>query len=266
MKILEHRQSGLTVGFVPTMGALHNGHGQIIQTSRQETDITVVSIFVNPKQFAPHEDFNEYPRPVDADIAFLNNHKADYLFMPTAAEMYPADFITKISFHQGVASELEAIFRPHFFDGVAVVVTKLLMAVFPDIAYFGEKDYQQFCVIKQLVKDLNIPIKIQSVPTVREPSGLALSSRNIYLNSDNKKASELLNKVLYDVATQIKQGITSEKACQEGERYLLTNGFDKIDYLVARDSQTLSPHIQNDTRILVAAWIQNVRLIDNISL
>jgi pantoate--beta-alanine ligase len=261
----EIRQDGRTIGFVPTMGALHSGHGSLIDMAKSETDICVVSIFVNPKQFAPHEDLATYPRPIDDDIAFLSQKNADILFLPNNNEIYPDDFITQISLKSGVALGLEAAVRPHFFDGVATVVTKLLMCVFPDIAYFGEKDYQQLCVIKQLVKDLNIPIHIQGVPTVRSKDGLALSSRNGYLSENSKQAASLLNKVLYDIAIQIENGTNPQIACDMAKDILLQNGFDKIDYITVKNSDNLSDAITNNGRILAAAYIQNVRLIDNIA-
>ncbi len=263
--LLTIRQDGSTIGFVPTMGALHAGHGSLMQRAKVETDICVVSIFVNPKQFAPHEDLATYPRPLENDIAFLEQRHADILFLPSVDEMYPDDFITHISLKGGVAQGLEATVRPHFFDGVATVVTKLLMCVLPNIAYFGEKDYQQLCVIKHLVKDLNMPIHIQAVPTVRSDAGLALSSRNRYLSETSKQAATILNTVLYDIAMQISQGVTPENACDNGKNILLQNGFDKIDYLTVKNATDLSDDVTKEGRILVAAYIQNVRLIDNIA-
>lgn len=263
--LLTIRQDGRTVGFVPTMGALHAGHGSLMQTAKSETDVCVVSIFVNPKQFAPHEDLEKYPRPIDADIAFLDKHNVDILFLPSVATIYPDDFITHLSLRGGVALGLEAVSRPHFFDGVATIVIKLLMCVFPNIAYFGEKDYQQLCVIKQLVKDLNIPIHIQGVPTVRNDEGLALSSRNVYLSETHKQAATLLNKVLYDIAIQISGGITPQIACDAGKEILLSHGFDKIDYITVKNADTLGDDFKTDGRILAAVYIQNIRLIDNIA-
>lgn len=263
--LLKIRQDGRTIGFVPTMGALHAGHGSLIEMAKAQTDICIVSIFVNPKQFAPHEDLATYPRPIDDDIAFLDKYHTDVLFLPTASEIYPDDFITQISLKGGVALGLESITRPHFFDGVATVVTKLLMCVFPNIAYFGEKDYQQLCVIKQLVKDLNIPIHIQGVPTVRNDDGLALSSRNGYLSETAKQAATILNKVLYDIAIQITNGVSPQNACDAGKQILLQNGFDKIDYITVKNADNLGDDFTINGRILAAAYIQNVRLIDNIA-
>jgi pantoate--beta-alanine ligase len=260
----EIRQDGRTVGFVPTMGALHSGHGSLIETAKSQTDVTIVSIFVNPKQFAPTEDLSTYPRPIENDIAFLTQKNVNILFLPTNEEMYPDDFITQISLKGGVAKGLEAITRPHFFDGVAVIVIKLLMSVFPDIAYFGEKDYQQLCVIKQIVKDLNIPIHIQGVPTVRSDDGLALSSRNVYLSDTSKQAANLLNKVLYDIAIQIQNGISPNQALEVAKDILLKNGFDKIDYITVKNNDDLTDYTKGAGRILAAVYIQNVRLIDNI--
>jgi pantoate--beta-alanine ligase len=263
--LLKIRQDGRTVGFVPTMGALHAGHGSLMEMAKAQTDICIVSIFVNPKQFAPHEDLETYPRPIDDDIAFLDKYHVDVLFLPTAQEIYPDDFITQISLKGGVTLGLESVARPHFFDGVATVVTKLLMCVFPNIAYFGEKDYQQLCVIKQLVKDLNIPIHIQGVPTVRNDDGLALSSRNGYLSETAKQAATILNKVLYDIAIQITNGVAPQNACDTGKQILLQNGFDKIDYITVKNADNLGDDLKNNGRVLASAYIENVRLIDNIA-
>ncbi len=262
--LLKIRQDGRTVGFVPTMGALHDGHGSLMQTAKSETDICIVSIFVNPKQFAPHEDLETYPRPLQHDIAFLEKHNVDILFLPSVQEIYPDDFITHIVIKGGVAQGLEADARPHFFDGVATVVTKLFMCVFPNIAYFGEKDYQQLCVIKQVVKDLNIPIHIQSVPTIRNQDGLALSSRNAYLSEQHKQAATMLNKTLHDIAMQISKGVNPDEACFSAQEVLLQNGFEKIDYIAVKNADNLSDNLTIKGRILAAAYLNNVRLIDNI--
>ena len=182
----QKRAHGLTVGFVPTMGALHEGHGSLVDVSKEECDLTIVSIFVNLKQFAEGEDFDTYPRLPEADIEFLKKRDVDYVFLPTDKEIYPEHFATTVKM-AGPALGLESEARPHFFHGVATIVTKLFMIVFPDVAYFGEKDYQQLCVIKRFTEDLSLPITIKGVPTKREEDGLAMSSRNLYLSEEKEK-------------------------------------------------------------------------------
>lgn len=259
-----------TIGFVPTMGALHEGHGALMTEARQNNDCVVVSIFVNPKQFAPHEDLDQYPRPIESDIAFLKKHHVNYLFLPSPDEIYPQGFATTISIKGSITQDLEATYRPHFFDGVATIVTKLLIAVSPDTAYFGEKDYQQLCVIQQMTMDLGLPTKIQSVPTIREASGLALSSRNRYLSSDQLKIAQKLNVILQDIAQNIGHGQSITSAINAGKDHLMEAGFTKIDYVSLRDSQTLSeisePQPKTiEGRLLAAAYIDHIRLIDNIA-
>ena len=202
-------------------------------------DVTVVSIFVNPKQFAPHEDLALYPRPLEKDIKFLEEYHVDCLFMPLPEDIYPKDFVTSIHL-TGVAEGLEGTFRPHFFSGVATIVTKLLMLVLPNTAYFGEKDYQQLCVIKQCVKDLSIPVTITGVPIVRETDGLALSSRNIYLSPEERQMASQLYQILRKTADKIISGIPPQEACEQGILLLEQAGFKKTDYLEIRYGDNLS--------------------------
>lgn len=257
------RKQGASIGFVPTMGALHRGHGSLIEYSKKECDVTVVSIFVNPKQFAPHEDLVHYPRPFEKDIKFLEDYHVDFLFMPRPEEIYPADFVTSIHL-SGVAEGLEGIYRPHFFSGVATIVTKLLMLVLPNVAYFGEKDYQQLCVIKQCVKDLSIPVTITGVPTLREADGLALSSRNIYLSPEERQIASQLYQILQKTADKIISGIPPQQACNEGIISLEQTGFKKTDYLEIRYGDNLSVTPSEQARLLVASTMGTTRLIDNI--
>ena len=261
----EKRQDGVTVGFVPTMGALHEGHGSLVDASKQECDMTIVSIFVNLKQFAAGEDFDTYPRLPEKDVAFLDKRKVDYVFLPTDKEIYPEHFATTIKM-AGPAIGLESEARPHFFHGVATIVTKLFMIIFPNIAYFGEKDYQQLCVIKRFTEDLSLPIIIKGVPTKREKDGLAMSSRNLYLSSDKRKVAVNLHKALDNAAQNIMAGIPTEKACLDAKTFLLKNGFQKVDYIEVRAKETLvkSP-LGEEPRILGAATLDGTRLIDNIA-
>jgi len=192
--LADFRRGGMRIGMVPTMGALHDGHVALIAEARKHSDRVVVSIFVNPTQFAPHEDFDAYPRTLDADLEKLGS-RADLVFAPTVREMYPQGYATTLSV-AGPSAGLETDFRPHFFAGVATVVAKLLIAASPDVAVFGEKDYQQLLVVKRLVRDLALPVEIVGAPTLREADGLALSSRNAYLSADERKIAGELNVIL----------------------------------------------------------------------
>ena len=254
------------IGMVPTMGALHDGHLSLVQEARRRAGTVVVSIFVNPTQFAPTEDFGAYPRTLEQDLAKLGT-LADIVFTPTANEIYPEGFATTISVG-GPALGLESDFRPHFFGGVATVVAKLLIAAGPDFAVFGEKDYQQLLVIKHLVRDLALPIEIVPGPTLREPDGLAMSSRNAYLAPDERRIAGQLNVILKRaIASARSQGDlrATEGAAVEA---LYEAGFNHVDYVAIRDAATLE-HIttfERPGRILAAAKIGKTRLIDNMSI
>src|SRR5262245_16668501 len=199
------RRAGLSVGLVPTMGALHEGHLSLVRAAKQRCDRVVASLFVNPRQFAPHEDFERYPRNEIADAQMLADAGCDLLFAPERSVMYPDGFATNVIVAD-VSVPLEGEFRPHFFGGVATVVTKLLLQCLPDAAYFGEKDYQQLQVIKRLTRDLDIPVEIIGCPTVREHDGLAMSSRNAYLNSDERRIAGRLNVVMHDAIKAVRNG------------------------------------------------------------
>lgn len=257
--------SGKTVGFVPTMGALHDGHIELGRAAAKSCDHVIYSIFVNPLQFAPHEDFDRYPRMIDQDIARLEAAGMHSVYLPQTKDMYPDDFVTRIHLDQ-VTQPLEGEFRPHFFDGVATVVTKLLLQVLPDTAFFGEKDYQQLQVIKRLAQDLNMPIAIQGVPTVRDEQGLALSSRNAYLSPEQLTAARQINVILRGLGAEIRKGKDIATAEQEATAGLTALGFSKVDYCTVRDARTLQkPDASSrELRTLVAAWIGQTRLIDNL--
>ena len=265
--VAAERKTGLRIGLVPTMGALHAGHLSLVRAGFEQADVMIATIFVNPTQFAPHEDFASYPRAQDDDIRMLNEIGTQAVFCPEAAEMYPQGFSTSVSV-KGVSEPLEGVSRPHFFGGVATVVCKLLLQALPDIALFGEKDYQQLQVIKRLVTDLDIPVRIIGVPTMRDANGLALSSRNAYLSPEQLKSATVLNKVLFEMADKVRGGGDLAAARQDGMNRIMAAGFDSIDYLEIRDAQTLLPVGSKDgaaLRILVAAKIGKTRLIDNLA-
>jgi pantoate--beta-alanine ligase len=253
------------VGLVPTMGALHAGHVSLVRQARSHADTVMVSIFVNPTQFAPTEDFGAYPRTLDADLEKLAGG-ADIVFTPNAREMYPDDFATSISV-AGPAAGLETDFRPHFFTGVATIVAKLLIAAGADIAMFGEKDYQQLLVVKRLVRDLMLPVTIIAAPTLRESDGLAMSSRNAYLSADERRIAARLNVILKDAIAQARNTGDLRAAEAGAIDALWKAGFNHVDYVAIRDAETLD-HIaalDRPARILAAARIGKTRLIDNMA-
>jgi pantoate--beta-alanine ligase len=259
------RSAGSRIALVPTMGALHAGHLVLAQESRKKADRTVVSIFVNPTQFAPHEDFARYPRNLERDCALLQNAgTADLVYAPHANEIYPEGFATRIVI-DGPARGLESDFRPHFFSGVATVVAKLFLQCRPDVAMFGEKDYQQLLIVRRLSADLDLGIEVAGVAIVRENDGLALSSRNAYLSREQRQVAGALNHVLDSVVERVKTGISIPQAEAEGAAGLIRAGFDRVDYVAVRDAQTLA-HIvslSRPARVLAAARIGDIRLIDN---
>lgn len=258
------RAAGQRVGFVPTMGALHEGHLTLARTAKKDCGAAIVSIFVNPKQFAPHEDFDRYPRMLDKDAALLATADVDAVFAPSVDTMYPSGFETTVTVDV-VSKPLEGEFRPTHFAGVATVVTRLLLLVGADKAYFGEKDFQQLQVIRALSRDLAIPSQIVGVPIVREASGLALSSRNAYLSADEKQKADQLNRVIFSMQNDLRNGAAIDEQEQWAATELRRIGFDKIDYCTVRDCATLLPPTSATTarRILVAAWLGKTRLIDN---
>lgn len=258
------RAAGGTIALVPTMGALHDGHLDLVRLAKTKASHVVVSIFVNPKQFAPHEDFDRYPRQLEADRTKLSPLDANLIWAPTPAEMYPDGFATKIEV-AGAALGLETAFRPHFFGGVATVCCKLFSQVTPDIAIFGEKDYQQLTVLKQMVADLNLPLTIVGAPTRREADGLALSSRNAYLSPAERAIAPALHRAMTACAAAIKSGTPIPQATATATSTVLTAGFKSVDYIAVRDANTLAdPSADSPLRILAAAWLGKTRLIDNI--
>jgi pantoate--beta-alanine ligase len=255
-----------TIALVPTMGALHAGHLALVRQAQRRADRTIVSIFVNPTQFAPHEDLKSYPRTFATDIAALRTLGADLVWAPTVATMYPQGFATQIVPGGAAVAGLEDAFRPHFFAGVATVVAKLLIQCQPDIAMFGEKDYQQLKVVTQLARDLDLKTRIVGVPTVREADGLAMSSRNAYLSPAERATAPVLHRVLVESAAAIKTGKPLKAVLARGRRIITAAGFE-LDYLEARHAETLVPLMLAQTgpiRILVAARIGRTRLIDNV--
>ncbi|MEQ1819764.1 MAG: pantoate--beta-alanine ligase [Terricaulis sp.] len=260
------RASGLRVGLVPTMGALHEGHLSLVRTAKEKCDRVITTLFVNPRQFAPHEDFERYPRDEAGDSAMLAGAGCDLLFAPERAVMYPEGFATNVIVSD-VSTPLEGEFRPHFFGGVATVVAKLLLQSLPDAAYFGEKDYQQLQVIKRMARDLDIPVAIEGCATVREPDGLAMSSRNAYLNADERRVAARLNHLMHDAIKAAHSGGAIAAIEADAARHLLAAGFTSVDYIAIRDAETLAPitDLARPARILAAAWLGKTRLIDNMA-
>jgi pantoate--beta-alanine ligase len=255
------------VALVPTMGALHAGHLALVRRAQRSADRVIVSIFVNPTQFAPHEDLKTYPRTFAADIVALAELGAELVWVPTVEIMYPAGFATRVVPQGPATAGLEDASRPHFFGGVATVVAKLLIQCAPDIAIFGEKDYQQLKVVTLLARDLDLRTRIIGVPTLRERDGLALSSRNVYLSAVERAAAPVLHRVLADCAVKITAGQAIAAVLTEGSATIAQAGFT-IDYLAARHADTLAPAASLEDgplRLLVAARIGKTRLIDNIA-
>ena len=257
-------KAGESVALVPTMGALHEGHLSLIALAKAKADRVIVSIFVNPIQFGPREDFGTYPRDEAGDLKKLGDAGVDLVFAPEAAEMYPEGFKTLIKIGD-LTEGLCGAARPNHFDGVATVVAKLLMQCGPNVAIFGEKDYQQLLVVKQLVRDLNIPVEIIGAPIVREIDGLALSSRNVYLSPEQRKIAPLLHQTIAGVAADLAQGRGCDDAVVAARFKLDAAGF-RVDYVAVRDPDTLQPLSGpvKRARVLAAAYLGKTRLIDNV--
>jgi len=262
--VSNRRREGKKIALVPTMGALHAGHLALIEQAKASADFVIASIFVNPAQFAPHEDLARYPRQEAADIESLKAIGCDALYAPQVAELYPEGFQTRV-IPGAVAARLEGAFRPHFFGGVATVVAKLFLQVDPDIAIFGEKDWQQLQVICTMVRDLDLKVEIVPAPTYREADGLALSSRNAYLSAAEREIAPNLKQALDKVAETLTQAPeTLADVLEQTKAQLLSAGFGSIDYLEVCHSQTLEPwHRGDPARVMVAAWLGKTRLIDN---
>ena len=262
------RAAGESVALVPTMGALHAGHLALVRRAKRQARRVVVSIFVNPAQFAPHEDLASYPRRLNDDLAALAREGIDLVWAPSVEVMYSEGFATRIVPQGPATVRLEDAFRPHFFPGVATVVAKLLIQCLPDVAIFGEKDYQQLQVVTQLARDLDLPVKIVGVPIVREKDGLALSSRNVYLSPKERAIAPTLHRVLVDCAAKIRKGRAINDVLAEGRAAIERAGF-ALDYLEARHAKTLRPLAsakERPIRLLVAAKLGKTRLIDNFGL
>ena len=267
------REQGFTVGLVPTMGALHNGHKSLIDKSVENCDKTVVSVFVNPIQFCPGEDLDKYPKTLEEDHNLVIQSGADVVFAPSPKEMYGEghilsnDFLTYVIPPYFYVDKLCGKSRVGHFDGVCTVVNKLFNIVQPDYAFFGEKDRQQLIILKKMVKDLNIPVEIVSCPIVREESGLALSSRNKYLNEEQRKDALALSKILFNIKACYNKGINDVKSLSE-TAYSYLNSNHSLEYLEFRDKNDLEEKTtaDKDTIVFIALKVGNVRLIDNISL
>jgi pantoate--beta-alanine ligase len=261
------RKNDERIGLVPTMGGLHNGHLSLVNHSKLHADRTITSLFVNPTQFAPHEDFATYPRTERADHEMLAASGNDLLFAPNVSEIYPDGHLTQIDV-QGMSQVLEGEFRPDFFTGVATVVAKLLLQALPDVAIFGEKDYQQLCVIQTMVRDLDIPVEIIGAKTIREEDGLAMSSRNLNLTAKERKIAPLLYQVISQVAKNVRDGDQPINQRSWAEAELTNAGFGAVDYVAVRDAQTLDPvsDASRPARVLAAAYLGRTRLIDNVAI
>jgi pantoate--beta-alanine ligase len=265
--IVEFRARRCKIALVPTMGALHAGHLALVRAAQRRADRVIVSIFVNPTQFAPHEDLKTYPQTLAADIAALAALKTDLVWAPAVATMYPSGSATRIVPEGPATAGLEDAFRPHFFAGVATVVAKLLIQCEPDVAMFGEKDFQQLKVVTQLARDLGLKTRIIGVPVVREADGLALSSRNRYLSPAERTQAPALHRVLGECAAAITAGKPIAAVLDQGRAAITGAGF-ALDYLEARHAQTLAPIAApkaGPIRLLVAARIGTTRLIDNVA-
>ena len=262
----EWKASGARVGVVPTMGALHEGHLSLARQAHAECDRVIVTIFVNPKQFNNAQDLEKYPRTEDADAALLAGVPVDAIFAPLPDEVYPPGFSTTVSV-AGVAEPLEGAMRPGHFDGVATVVTKLFGMTRADRAYFGQKDWQQLQVVQRLVADLNLPVEIVACETLREADGLAMSSRNARLSAKARAVAPALLAAMQQAAQSIRAGHAPEQALEMARQQVLAAGFERVEYIELRDPQSLLPADDptRPLRMLAAAWLDGVRLIDNIA-
>ncbi|MCX7623224.1 MAG: pantoate--beta-alanine ligase [Thermomicrobium sp.] len=261
-------QAGRSVGFVPTMGYLHAGHLALVRRARAENEAVVVSIFVNPLQFGPAEDYERYPRDLDRDLRLLDAERVDAVFAPPVEEMYPPGFATSVVVSGPVAERLEGEARPGHFRGVATVVTRLLNLVQPHRAYFGWKDAQQVLVVQRLVADLALPVEIVPVPTVREPDGLALSSRNVYLSPEERRVAAALPQALFAALERFRAGERDAGELRRLVRETLAGAPVRLEYVSVSDRETFTEvdRVERPALLLVAAWVGSTRLIDNVLL
>ena len=260
------RAGGASLALVPTMGALHDGHLSLVRLARRRATRVAVSIFVNPTQFAPHEDLGSYPRTWKADVAKLSHEGVDLIWAPDATTMYPDGFAVRVVPEGPACAGLEDRFRPHFFGGVATVVCKLFTQTRPDIATFGEKDFQQLKVVTQMARDLDLGVKVVGAPTLREGDGLAMSSRNVYLSPQHLASAPILFQTLKECAVRLRSGDSISAVMADGASKIIAGGF-AVDYLEARNAHTLAPVksiTDGPVRLLVAAKIGATRLIDNV--
>jgi pantoate--beta-alanine ligase len=264
-QVRQWKAAGQSVGVVPTMGALHDGHLSLARRARAECDRVITTIFVNPRQFNNPEDLKKYPRTEEADAALLATVPVDAIFAPPVEEVYPEGFITNVTM-AGVAQPLEGHMRPGHFDGVATVVTKLFGMTLADRGYFGQKDWQQLQVVLRLVRDLNIPVEVVGCETIREADGLAMSSRNVRLTPEGRARAPVLYAAITAAASDIRAGHADRMAIREAAEAMRAAGFDRVEYIELRDAETLMPSDDptRPRRMLAAAWLDGVRLIDNI--
>lgn len=264
----EHRRAGRRIGFVPTMGALHDGHISLVERVREDCDVSVVSIFVNPTQFAPGEDLDTYPRTEEVDIARLTEVGTDIVYLPSVEEMYPSGSVTNVRVEE-MSDLLDGLHRPHFFYGVATVVARLFVHVQPNVSVFGEKDYQQLQIIRRMVCDLGFAIDVVGGETVRDADGLAQSSRNTYLQAEERAKANTMSSALHRAARRISLGVPVGEALEEARARIAASGFDQLDYVSAVDPMSLKDLPETEVspgfegRVLAAAWMGKTRLIDN---
>lgn len=264
-KVAAWKRSGMLVGVVPTMGALHDGHMSLVREARKQSDRVIVTIFVNPMQFNNKDDLSKYPRDEAHDLTLLDAEGVDVLFAPGVDEVYPEGFATVVSV-SGVSEPLEGAFRPGHFEGVATVVTKLFGMTQAGRAFFGEKDWQQLQVVRRLVDDLNIPVKVIGCPTIREADGLAMSSRNVRLSVAERAVAPRLHAEMQKAAEAVRAGVPIEQALGRAKEAILAAGFHTVEYLDLRSAEGLRPlsELVGPARMLVAVYLGDVRLIDNI--
>jgi pantoate--beta-alanine ligase len=260
------RAEGLRYAVVPTMGAIHSGHTQLVMEGLKRADRVIATIFVNPRQFAPTEDLAKYPRDEDGDVLKLGKAGCHLIYVPNPEEIYPDGFCTTVTVAGPAKAGLEDKFRPQFFDGVATVVAKLFIQTGADYAMFGEKDYQQLKVVTRMARDLDIPVEVIGIPTVREEDGLAKSSRNVYLSKPERQQALAIHSAISHAAERIRGGLDVQSAARLATRTLMALGF-KVDYVTVRNAETLAPplHREEPLRILAAAWLGKTRLIDNVA-
>jgi pantoate--beta-alanine ligase len=264
VRLAQARAAGRSIGLVPTMGALHAGHASLVDASHRECGLTVATIFVNPTQFGPDEDFSRYPRTLEGDLAILGRHGTDCVFAPQADQIYPPGHETTVDVGS-VARPLEGAFRPGHFQGVATVVLKLFLLSRPDFAFFGRKDYQQTLVVRRLIKDFGLPIQLRVCPTIREPDGLALSSRNRYLSADERQRALGVWRSLALASRLVREGTLDSGVIEQAMRAELSAAELAIDYVALADPETLAPvaRVDRPAVALVAVRLGNTRLIDN---